>query len=124
MEIVLEGWKRKESNERAANKLRKVKRFESLKNEKTKNRKEQPDTIGKAEFSRCRLPRLVIDQEGWRRSKAEERMNLENNEQAGKQQGGVQGFGQDEEGWEEWVSNLVEDELDIANAQKKSKGWN
>ena len=75
----------------------------------------------RAEFSRCRLPRLVIDQDGWRRSKAEERKNLENNEKAGEQQGGVQGFGQDEEGWEEWVSNLVEDELDMANGLKKSK---
>ena len=76
----------------------------------------------RAEFSRCRLPRLVIDQEGWKRSKAEEKITLEKKEQTGGQQGAVQGFGQEEEGWEEWVSNLLEDELDMDSLQKKSKG--
>ena len=31
----------------------------------------------KAEFSRCRLPRLVIDQEGWKKSKVQEKKMLE-----------------------------------------------
>ena len=76
----------------------------------------------RAEFSHCRLPRLVIEQEGWKMSKAEEKITLEKKEQTGGQQGAVQGFGQEEEGWEEWVSNLLEDELDMDIVQKKSKG--
>ena len=31
----------------------------------------------KTEYSRCRLPRLVIDNEEWRKAKKEERKDLE-----------------------------------------------
>ena len=34
----------------------------------------------KTEYSRCRLPRLVIDREEWKQSKKEEKKALEKNE--------------------------------------------
>ena len=66
----------------------------------------------KSEYSRCRLPRLVIDHDGWKKSKQDEKKSLESGEE--------QKAGPEEEYWEEWTSNLLEDELDMENMRRKA----
>ena len=68
----------------------------------------------KSEYSRCRLPRLVIDHDGWKKSKQEEKKNLESGQ--GEEQKGNPG----EDCWEEWASSLLEDESDLERMRRKT----
>ena len=67
----------------------------------------------RSEFSRCRIPRLVIDQEGWKRNKLEEKKKLE-------EKAYFEKLDMAEDGWEEWVSNLSEDKLEMEAGQNKT----
>ena len=50
-----------------------------------------------SEYSRCRLPRLVIDHDGWKKNKQEEKRILEPGDSPREDQRGSQ----DEEDWKE-----------------------
>ena len=67
----------------------------------------------RAEFSRCHLPRLVIDHESWRMNKVNEKKSQETITEE-------DGF-KDGEDWEAMVSSLMEDEIEMVSLQKKAK---
>ena len=54
----------------------------------------------------------MIDHDGWKKSKQEEKKSLESGEE--------QKAGPEEEYWEEWTSNLLEDELDMEKMRRKA----
>ena len=70
----------------------------------------------RSEYSRCRLPRLVIDHEGWKKSKQEEKKSLETGDGQEKEQKASP----EEDRWEEWAYNMLEDESDLERMRRKT----